>query len=675
MRNTLTRLVTVVACCWIFNSGAASLPVTAANNLRSTPPWSTASLLEQTDPVTYETIQAASGAEIQATTPMTFTVTVDSDEPDAAPGNGVCATSGGACTLRAAIQEVNARDSGDTIRFSINPGGTSVLPRIIQPVISTTAMVILVKVSIIGPNATTIPGAQGAPIYIDGSKSFTNSAWSGFDIANTRDVRIANVTIYGFPGDGITIRNSSFVTVTGSVIGYKPAGVGTGQGNAQNGIRVVNSNNCQIGGRTTGSRNIISGNEYNGIYIYNSSSITVEGNYIGLDTTGTTAVPNAADGIWLSGSYNQIGGSTSGARNIISGNTQKGIRLQGIGEIDVTGNRIQGNYVGLNADGTAAVPNAGGFSISVKAYGNLIGGRSTEGEGNTISGNTGNGMYITSNDPHGGNIVRGNKIGTNPAGTVAIPNTSDGILVERSPGNQIGGADPGLGNLVSGNLSDGITIYYSESVDNFVSANRIGVSSTGTPLGNGGNGIKLLAYGNTIGNTNSGPGSAGNVIAYNAGAGIAYYLSNTFYGNSIYSNGRLEIDYYDDGATANNLSGDKIPQNYPVLTQAIVSGSTVTITGSLVTSPNISITLEFFVSDGYDPSGCGQGQAYVGNKIVAVGPSGTAVFTTTLTHGSVRQGVYAATATSTALGTSEFSCAPFRIFVPLTLKNQVSTAL
>lgn len=178
-----------------------------------------------------------------------------------------------------------------------------------------------------------------------------------------------------------------------------------------------------------------------------------------------------------------------------------------------------------------------------------------------------------------------------------------------------------------------------------------------------------MGPGNTIGNSSSGLGPAGNVIAYNGGMGIFSFNNVKIYGNSIHSNGKLEIDYNGDGPTDNDPTGDTDPQNYPVLTTAIVAGNTVTITGSLVTSPNISITLEFAMSNGYDPSGCGQGQGYVGNKVVAVGASGTAFFIATLTHGNVHPGVYSATTTGTAFGTSEFSHAPYRVVLPLALKN------
>src|SRR5688500_2737126 len=54
----------------------------------------------------------------------TFNVTTTADAVDAAIGNGICATSAGACSLRAAIQESNASTAADTIHV---PAGTYAL--------------------------------------------------------------------------------------------------------------------------------------------------------------------------------------------------------------------------------------------------------------------------------------------------------------------------------------------------------------------------------------------------------------------------------------------------------------------------------------------------------------------------------------------------------------------
>ena len=74
----------------------------------------------------------ASGGS-SATVGATFTVNSTGDAPDAnapnGPWNGVCATSTGVCTLRAAIQESNASaGSKDTVEFNLPTAPFSIAP-------------------------------------------------------------------------------------------------------------------------------------------------------------------------------------------------------------------------------------------------------------------------------------------------------------------------------------------------------------------------------------------------------------------------------------------------------------------------------------------------------------------------------------------------------------------
>ena len=107
-----------------------------------------------------------------------------------------------------------------------------------------------------------------------------------------------------------------------------------------------------IGGDTAGERNLISGNVDNGVYIEGSgtTSNTVSGNYIGTDVNGTAAIPNANTGVYISdgASYNLIGGDTTGERNLISGNGGNGVHIESDGTMS---NTVRGNYIGLDLDG------------------------------------------------------------------------------------------------------------------------------------------------------------------------------------------------------------------------------------------------------------------------------------------------------------------------------------
>src|SRR5262249_40627513 len=156
-----------------------------------------------------------------------------------------------------------------------------------------------------------------------------------------------------------------------------------------------------------------SGNENNGIRISTSSAFAnvVAGNRIGTTITGDAALPNDFSGVVIDGGAhdNTIGGATDLARNTISGNTVAGVRILDAG---TTGNVVVGNYIGADADGTAALGNSDGVYIS--AAGNIIGGLLPH-EGNVVSGNTNHGI-IVQNPTSSGNSILGNYVGVDASG-------------------------------------------------------------------------------------------------------------------------------------------------------------------------------------------------------------------------------------------------------------------
>ena len=151
-----------------------------------------------------------------------------------------------------------------------------------------------------------------------------------------------------------------------------------------------------IGGVTAAARNVISGNQSN-ILLQGGSYNLIEGNYIGTDTTGTIAIgpgPNGtADLIDINTEYtvqDTIGGTTTGARNIISGASQAGIYF-GAGTSESV---VEGNYIGTDKTGTLALPNGTGFQEGDEGSpgDNTIGGATSTpgtGAGNLIAGNQG----------------------------------------------------------------------------------------------------------------------------------------------------------------------------------------------------------------------------------------------------------------------------------------------
>src|SRR5262249_60398129 len=120
-------------------------------------------------------------------------------------------------------------------------------------------------------------------------------------------------------------------------------------------------------GTAAGAGNLISGNGNNGINL--GPGNTVQGNLIGTDVTGLTAVPNG-NGIVVQSGNGLIGGTAPGARNVVSGNTGDGIAVGGVNG-NVT--QVQGNFVGVDITGNAALGNKGS-GISTSGAGVTIGG-------------------------------------------------------------------------------------------------------------------------------------------------------------------------------------------------------------------------------------------------------------------------------------------------------------
>ncbi|HBI46093.1 MAG TPA: hypothetical protein DDY78_25045 [Planctomycetales bacterium] len=101
-----------------------------------------------------------------------------------------------------------------------------------------------------------------------------------------------------------------------------------------------------------------------------------------------------------------------------------------------------------------------------------------------------------------GNIVQGNRIGTDVTGSVALGNAGNGVNVQGGANNMIGGAAPGAGNFISGNAGSGVAITGSTATGNVVAGSFIGTDGTGAAaLANGGNGVTVSngAQNNTIG--------------------------------------------------------------------------------------------------------------------------------------------------------------------------------
>ena len=435
--------------------------------------------------------------------------------------------------------------------------------------------------------------------------------------AGAGNVISGNKAPVGPGGYGISVGYSTVPTarsyVEGNLIGLGADGE-TAVGNGSYGIYVNQSaQNVQIGGTTAAARNVISSNGA-GLWIDSSpTNIVVEGNYIGTDAKGTQPSGNGSVGIETASPGTTIGGTTVGAGNLISGNTGIGLVL-----VDATGVVVQGNKIGTDATGQAALGN-GGDGIYVIDGKNTIGGGTTAAR-NIVSANGAYGIEVATTTASG-NLVEGNYIGTDVNGTTALGNKLAGVAVfGGASGNIIGGTTVGACNIISGNGTDGVCIddtSNGKATGNVVEGNYIGLATGGTAaLPNGGNGVSVNASGNMVGGKATG---AGNYIEDNSGAGVdvAGGTGDGILGNSIYLNigGGIKL-----APGANNN------QPAPQITFAMAEPTQTVIEGVLFAAPGTTYTIEFFANVTADPSGFGQGQTFLKRIAVTTDASGLGTF-------------------------------------------------
>ena len=334
-----------------------------------------------------------------------------------------------------------------------------------------------------------------------------------------------------------------------------------------------------------------------GINVF-ANNVTIAGNFIGTDASGTVAMSNGDVGINASNMNETIGGiagttpggACTGDCNLISGNTGAG--LVGLRN----GSGVLGNFIGVDVTGTASLPN-GGDGVVVDDIGVVIGSTNTAGR-NVISGNTGNGVVLS-----GVNVIlRGNFIGTNSAGTAALGNGGNGVSSgANSVGSHtIGGLAAGAGNLISGNGGSGIVI--TEGLSTQVYGNLIGTDVTGLlPVPNQFDGLQAgpnLVVNNinlAVGNIQAG---GGNLIAFNGRDGVRVDTIGgvVIRGNSIHDNVGRGIENINGG------NGEFAP---PLITIADH------IIGGLA-----ACSLSCFFVDIY-ADGADEGKTYLGSSIIA----------------------------------------------------------
>ena len=505
-------------------------------------------------------------------------------------------------------------------------------------------------------DGSTQPGFADRPlIVLDASQIIPETFTSDTLLVYSAGNQVKNISLQGFNWNAITLiyADATNNTISGCWIGLDSTGTNSAPNSFQ-GILITDGAGWNtIGGTNALARNVISGNKQYGLYLANTTGNVILGNFIGTDATGSTALANGSGGAILSNNCrsNLIGSANSLARNIISGNTNAGIWIVG-----AQGNFVQGNFVGLDAAGTAALPNTfAGMYLLAGAQSNFV-------SGNVFSGQPSEGLRIA--DPGTSfNVVQGNYFGTDAAATNSIPNAFAGATIfNGATSNTLGGSSVSARNVISGNGSYGVVIGDPGTSGNLLAGNFIGTDVTGTnALGNSFANVAVWngATGNSIGGIDAG---MANVIAFGY-LGVVLYDSgttnNSFRGNSIFANTGLGIDLNGDGLTLNDPgdadNGPNHLQNFPVITNVFASGASTIVSGTLNSTPNRNFWIDAYVNKFADPSGYGQGGVYVGSTTATTDGSGNCIFLLNA-GGNFAGQIFSATATDqTTGGTSEFS--------------------
>lgn len=284
-----------------------------------------------------------------------------------------------------------------------------------------------------------------------------------------------------------------------------------------------------------------------GIRLEGANQCVVQGNCLGTDVSGTVARGVGENGVAISeGSGNLIGGTNAADRNVIGACGQNGIILAGA---KATGNRVLGNLIGVNASGAARLGNTNNGVALSDAPGNLIGGAEPAAR-NVISGNLQSGIFLIGPGARS-NVIIGNYIGVNQTGNASLANAEDGLTLYNAPANRIGGPAPGEGNLISGNLNNGIYLGGAGAISNVIQGNLIGSDTAGrAPLPNEVGVCLQDAPANLLGGADFG---AGNLVSGNRAQGV--YVAGVASAFNRIEGNYVGTDRFGTQALGNGLQG------------------------------------------------------------------------------------------------------------------------
>lgn len=442
---------------------------------------------------------------------------VQATEPGRAIVSVTSTANSGAGSLRQAITMANDSGLPSTIRFDLPGAGPHVIePTSLLPALTVPTLIDGLSQS--GADCSTWPPTL--KVELSGAGLSSGSSIGLRLNPGSDGSQVRGLVIRGFDNDnastGLWIASSNN-HVACNFIGTDVTGTQS-VGNTRGINLTSNAQHNVIGllAEWTGEheRNLISGNA--NIAITTTGNATndnrISGNWIGVDVTGNAGLGGSIGisiGAMVSGApteriiigYDGLGDPVL-MRNIISGHSTRGISFGG----HTRTVHVAGNYIGLNAQGNAAVPNGSGIEASGghPSYPHLhhvIGWDGTPGQRtaqrNVISGNSFHGVSLSFYNNYGNeHAVVGNWIGTDAQGDTAIPNGMYGLSLG-------GGSAPSRvlvhGNRIANNSSGGIQLHANspnlrpdfwsgvthpdlpnlDSIDNCLTDNTVGINRTG----------------------------------------------------------------------------------------------------------------------------------------------------------------------------------------------------
>jgi len=476
----------------------------------------------------------------------------------------------------------------------------------------------------------------------------------GVDICDASDNAVGyfgfGSVISGNTGPGVRIKTTanSSCPSTGNFVYSNKIGTnaaGTDKIPNDTGILIQDSSVNDIGSGDPMDSNLVSGNSNEGVRLENANQTIVFGNFIGTDVTGAAPIANAA-GVEISGgSANEIGCTVPGSNNVISGNTGDGVEITG----SANGNFVQSNLIGVQVDGTSARANGGvGVEVYTGAHDNVIG---VEPPRVIIIGER--------TSPDGAQAKA-------PAGTAAQSRnavTGGGCSKRATANNQNTEAFKTAEQLKARGAKavQNSSRFQNRAALNGRAMKDIADSATSkkakAPRNTGAKVQGIAGKGLTPSFTSI---TGANVIAHNGKDGVRVSsnldFNNLISQNSIFSNGDLGINLgpEGDGVTQNNLAGHSGPnhyQNFPKINFANSDDQSIKfdIDGTGGSEP---FTIEFFVNYACDGTN-GEGKTFIGSTTVSSGDNQTYVVQSPYSFANGQ--VITATATDSDNNTSEFS--------------------